>query len=162
PTHQELYEVWPSDLASLFRIAGIPRRSPPPFDDGCAGESNAMAGAPPKITSPLRGVTYAIQHGGATTPGHDDERVALTAVTDGLPFRYFVARGPVNGYSRIQDLGKAAATRRLEAGFAIAIVDEALAGDRRAGRSRSGLWFDLAKLDPVQPVLLHGGDPEGG
>ncbi len=73
----ELFEVWPSDLAKLFAAAGLPRRPLPPAAAGC-GEIEALRGSPPRITSPLDGVTYTLR------PHHaDGETVALQAVTDG-------------------------------------------------------------------------------
>lgn len=35
PTHAEVFEVWPSDLASLFAAAGLARRALPPSGPGC-------------------------------------------------------------------------------------------------------------------------------
>jgi penicillin-binding protein 1C len=78
PTHTEVFEVWPSDLAKLFAQAGLPRRALPPPAPGCDDVDDTGAGAPPKITSPLRGVTYTLR------PGKPDgTRVALSAITDG-------------------------------------------------------------------------------
>jgi penicillin-binding protein 1C len=70
----EVYEVWPSDLARLFAAAGLPRRPLPPAAPGCDDEE-APRGAPPRITSPLGGVTYNLRSGADT--------LALQAVTDG-------------------------------------------------------------------------------
>jgi len=54
----EVFEFWPSDIAQLFAQAGMPRRKPPVVD--CA---NAALGKPPRITSPVAHVTYALsQH----------------------------------------------------------------------------------------------------
>jgi hypothetical protein len=75
---------------------------------------------------------------------------------DGLPFRYYVARDGALGYSRIQDVGNAAGARRLERGWSVAIVEEGDSGGRRAGRSRAGLWFDLARLERVKPESMRG------
>ena len=36
--HREVYEFWPSDLRELFTRAGLPRRPPPPFLPGTAGD----------------------------------------------------------------------------------------------------------------------------
>ena len=73
-THTEVFEYWPSDLAKVFRQAGIPRRVPPALPD-C--DSGAEEGQAPQITSPLRGETYArrISRGG-------EERIALHATVD--------------------------------------------------------------------------------
>jgi penicillin-binding protein 1C len=74
-THTEVYELWSSDMAALFQAAGLPRRRVPPPAPGC-GEGEAPPGIPPRITSPLRGVTYTLQHA-------RPESIALQAVTDG-------------------------------------------------------------------------------
>jgi penicillin-binding protein 1C len=76
PTHSEVYEVWSSDMLQLFAQAGLPRRPVPPPMPGCgAGDGD---GRPPRITSPLRGVTYQVQRALA-----GKRRIALNAVTDG-------------------------------------------------------------------------------
>ena len=73
-THTEVFEYWPSDLAKVFRQAGIPRRSPPALAD-C--DSGAEEGQAPQITSPLRGETYTrrVSRG-------DEQRIALHATVD--------------------------------------------------------------------------------
>jgi len=59
-TRREILEFWPSDLARLFREAGMPRRAPPPLPD-CAGDGAFVSADAPQITSPLRGVTYTLR-----------------------------------------------------------------------------------------------------
>lgn len=62
PTHRVVYEMWSSDLLKLFQQAGLPRRTPPPFDPRCETHTAAsQGGAPPQITSPLRGVVYSLR-----------------------------------------------------------------------------------------------------
>lgn len=76
-TRTEVFEFWPSDLLELFRQAGIPRRSPPPWHPACSFTVRASQGLAPVITSPREGVTYTVRisnHGNATIP--------LSAVTD--------------------------------------------------------------------------------
>jgi len=74
----EVYEFWPSDLLRLFRIAGLPRRVPPPYVPGCNLAQVGSHGVAPKITSPLRGVTYTLR------PGLDSHyTTGLLATTDG-------------------------------------------------------------------------------
>lgn len=73
-THTEVYEFWPSDLARVFRQAGIPRRSPPSIPDCAAGADQGQA---PQITSPVRGVTYTRR---ASRAG--EERIAFSATVD--------------------------------------------------------------------------------
>jgi len=50
----EVFEFWRSDIQRLFAKAGMPRRQPPAIDCG----REASPGAPPTITSPLRGAEY--------------------------------------------------------------------------------------------------------
>lgn len=56
-TRFEVFEFWPSDMLKLFRQAGMPRRTPPPMPS-CAVDDPLDA---PRITSPLRGVSYALR-----------------------------------------------------------------------------------------------------
>lgn len=60
--HEEVYEFWSTDMLRLFREAGLPRRTPPPAPD-CTGSVSAAIHEPPRIASPLRGVTYSIRAG---------------------------------------------------------------------------------------------------
>ncbi len=48
----EVYEFWPTELLSIFRRAGVPRKLPPPFLPGTAAEFVARSGNAPRITSP--------------------------------------------------------------------------------------------------------------
>jgi len=68
-TRFEVFEFWPSDMLKLFRQAGMPRRTPPPLP-GCTAD-DPLDG--PRITSPLRGVSYALRR----SKGQDD--IALDA-----------------------------------------------------------------------------------
>ena len=72
-TRTEIFEYWPSDLAKVFRQAGIPRRAPPPLPD-CAAPDDGQA---PQIVSPLRGETYTrrLSRGG-------EERISFNATVD--------------------------------------------------------------------------------
>jgi penicillin-binding protein 1C len=71
----EVFEFWPSDLLRIFRQAGIPRRAPPAYDPSCGLADRSGRGLPPRITSPLSGVTY---HENAAAPGP----IPLSAVAD--------------------------------------------------------------------------------
>jgi len=75
-THSEVYEYWPSDLAKVFRQAGIPRRAPPELPD-CANDSSADEGQAPQIVSPLRGEIYTRR-----ISREGDERIAFNATVD--------------------------------------------------------------------------------
>ncbi|KWI41755.1 penicillin-binding protein 1C [Burkholderia stagnalis] len=74
-THTEIFEFWPSDLQQVFAKAGIPRRHPPQNPD-CTNAGQAD-GDPPRITSPLRGSTYAMRVKDAR-----DTRIAFNATAD--------------------------------------------------------------------------------
>jgi penicillin-binding protein 1C len=56
-TREVVYEFWPSDMMKLFREAGMPRRKAPVIPN-CAADDASDA---PKITTPLRGVTYTLR-----------------------------------------------------------------------------------------------------
>lgn len=71
----EVFQYWPSDLASVFARAGIPIRKPP-HNAMCAGAGQPQ-GDPPAITSPLRGTAYALR-----LDRPDGNAVALTATSD--------------------------------------------------------------------------------
>lgn len=74
---REVYEVWDSDLLRLFALAGLSRRTPPPFHHLCATPERADAiTRPPRITSPQEGLTYQILPQGAN-------QIELSAVSDG-------------------------------------------------------------------------------
>ncbi|NND64480.1 MAG: hypothetical protein HKM24_00815 [Gammaproteobacteria bacterium] len=73
----KVYEFWPSDVARLFRLAGAPRRPPPPYLDNCDIETKTTAGKAPKITSPQKTLTYHIREHNLQS-----ERVLFEAVSD--------------------------------------------------------------------------------
>jgi penicillin-binding protein 1C len=75
-THQEVFEVWPTDMLKLWSAAGLPRRTPPPTLPGCPAEQE-VPGVPPRITSPSSGVAYTLR------PGKGNETLAFLAETDG-------------------------------------------------------------------------------
>jgi penicillin-binding protein 1C len=64
PTRTEVHEYWPSDMLRLFAQAGMPRRVPPRAADcserALAG-NEADNGRAPRITTPLRSVTYTLR-----------------------------------------------------------------------------------------------------
>ncbi len=60
PLSTQVFEFWPSDMLKLFRLAGIPRRTPPAEDPGCPADVTAATGNPPKIISPVKHLTYAV------------------------------------------------------------------------------------------------------
>jgi penicillin-binding protein 1C len=79
----ETYEFWPSDMLKLFREAGMPRRVPPRFGEICRSMiANDEIGGGPKITSPLRGLTYTLRHGKGAASAAGEEVVTLNAISD--------------------------------------------------------------------------------
>ncbi|MBV8802521.1 MAG: penicillin-binding protein 1C, partial [Gammaproteobacteria bacterium] len=60
-TRFDIYEFWSSDLLSIFRKAGIQRRTPPPFDESCSAGLKNDNGIIPQITSPQTELSYALQ-----------------------------------------------------------------------------------------------------
>jgi penicillin-binding protein 1C len=77
-THEEVFEFWPSDIAQLFRKAGIARRQPPAWAADCSLDLQAANGVAPSITSPAARLAYQLR---ADRIG--DEQLPLTATTDG-------------------------------------------------------------------------------
>jgi penicillin-binding protein 1C len=71
-TREVVYEFWPSDMMKLFREAGMPRRKAPVIPN-CAADDASDA---PKITTPLRGLTYTLRRD-STAP----QTIALEAST---------------------------------------------------------------------------------
>jgi penicillin-binding protein 1C len=76
PVRREVFEVWPTDVLKLWSSAGLPRKTPPPAIPGCEAEQDVL-GSPPRITSPLGGVSYTLR------PGKGNETLAFLAETDG-------------------------------------------------------------------------------
>ncbi len=74
---REVYEFWPSDILRIFQQAGIPRRTPPPWDPRLSLDDQAARGKPPRITSPQNHVVYTVR-----MRSGENERVPLKAVTD--------------------------------------------------------------------------------
>ena len=57
---REVYEFWPTELLSIFRRAGVPRKLPPPFLPETDPELVARTGNPPRIIAPAAGSTYEV------------------------------------------------------------------------------------------------------
>lgn len=74
--HEEVFEFWPSDLLQLFQAAGLPRRTPPPFEAGCQPPLETAGGMAPRIVSPRAGLTYSLRLSQA------DASLPLEAVVD--------------------------------------------------------------------------------
>lgn len=71
--YAQVFEFWPSDLLKIFQMAGVPRRSPPPYDPNC---EKFAQGQSPEIVSPRRHLDY--------TASKDDQRsqIPFSAVSD--------------------------------------------------------------------------------
>ncbi|WP_231743261.1 penicillin-binding protein 1C [Janthinobacterium sp. B9-8] len=78
-TKTEVFEFWSSDMARLFKEAGVPRRKPPHID--CSGM--ASLGDAPKISSPLAGLSYTLR---LSKP---DETIALQAAASSEQLYWF-------------------------------------------------------------------------
>ena len=57
---REVYEFWPTELLSIFRRAGVPRKLPPPFLPDTDPELVARTGNPPRIIAPAAGNAYEV------------------------------------------------------------------------------------------------------
>jgi penicillin-binding protein 1C len=76
-------EFWDSDILELFRLAGVRRDVPPPFEKPCDDLGGSDAGAhPPGIISPQAGMTYPIRTNG-------DSTIEFSSVSDGGRHRLF-------------------------------------------------------------------------
>jgi penicillin-binding protein 1C len=60
-TRTEVFEFWPSDMLTIFKLAGIPRRVPPRSADDCFINDQATRGTPPVIISPKQGLHYTVR-----------------------------------------------------------------------------------------------------
>ncbi|OGT83401.1 MAG: penicillin-binding protein 1C [Gammaproteobacteria bacterium RIFCSPLOWO2_02_FULL_61_13] len=62
-TRQEVFEYWSSDMLRLFRLAGMPRRTPPDTVQGCTANSKISAAGDevPRVRSPMENVTYTLR-----------------------------------------------------------------------------------------------------
>lgn len=100
-THEQVYEVWPSDVARLVEMAGLARRALPPAAESCAGDASMVAG-PPRILSPQPDVTYELRR---DKPA--EARLHLLAHADG-------AAAAVTWFSDAEVLGTVAPGHVLE------------------------------------------------
>jgi len=81
----------------------------------------------------------------------------VSATDDGLPYRYYFAgRDGAYGYANLQNAEDDAPDQDLEAGFAVAILEEQTARGERWGRTKKGRWVAMRELVPARPNLFHG------
>lgn len=57
----EVFEFWPPDLLEMFKLAGVPRKTPPPMEASAESLAAADTGAVPKIVSPRSALVYTLQ-----------------------------------------------------------------------------------------------------
>ncbi|OYW31460.1 MAG: penicillin-binding protein 1C, partial [Chthoniobacter sp. 12-60-6] len=57
----EVFEFWPPDLLEMFKLAGVPRKTPPPLELSAESLAAADAGAVPKIVTPRAALVYTLQ-----------------------------------------------------------------------------------------------------
>ncbi len=96
----EVYEFWPSDLQQIFRQAGMPRRTPPPFVGDCSLEQQAASGEPPRISSPSEVITYTLR-----ADRIDEEHIPFEAVVDAdVQHLYWFIDNRLAGESRAGEL----------------------------------------------------------
>ncbi|WP_395736027.1 penicillin-binding protein 1C [Prosthecobacter sp.] len=58
---REVFEFWPPDLLEMFKLAGVPRKTPPPLKASAESLTAADMGAVPKIVSPRAALVYTLQ-----------------------------------------------------------------------------------------------------
>ena len=73
---EEVYEFWPSDIAAVFRRAGIAMRRPPAWAPGCELNITSSFGHAPRIASPLSTLVYQAPNASKDYP------LLFSAVTD--------------------------------------------------------------------------------
>jgi penicillin-binding protein 1C len=119
----EVFEFWPSELMQLFAQAGMPRRRPPEPSE-C---TNAVAsGTPPRITSPLTTVTYALR---SQRMGNETIPLAANADSETRRVHWFVD----DSYVGSGPPGVAVAWTPLRAGrYLVRAVDDHGRADTRA------------------------------
>jgi penicillin-binding protein 1C len=118
--HTEIYEYWPSDMQRLFIMAGLPRRAVPAAAPGCKTTEDASNGIAPRITSPLRAVTYTLE----------TESIMLQATLDGDAQEVFWFAN--NGYIGSARRGQVVSWQPKKPGhFLLRAVDELGRADSR-------------------------------
>lgn len=127
-TELRVFEFWPSDLARLFALAGLPRRAPPTPDPRCThttADAHARDGL--RVSSPLADVTYTLRL------SHPEESIALRAVAA-------AGVGKTYWFANTSFVGQSAPERDLPwrpktpGQFQISVVDERGLSDVRQVR----------------------------
>lgn len=63
---REVFEFWPPDLLEMFKLAGVPRKTPPPLEANAESLIAADSAAAPKIVSPRAALVYTLQASDST------------------------------------------------------------------------------------------------
>lgn len=82
-THMAVYEFWDAEYIDMFRRAGVIRKTPPPFMDGCNLDEIATDATPPIILSPIDGTRMVI------LDKSDSMRVTLRAISENTDAKIF-------------------------------------------------------------------------
>jgi len=82
----KVFEVWPSDLAAVFKRLGIHKNSPPPFAKDCLDEEEIYYGKKPEIVYPVVGLDYMI----STDDGSENIPFKATIDNDASTVFWFV------------------------------------------------------------------------
>jgi penicillin-binding protein 1C len=133
-THREVFEFWPSDLLTLFRQAGLPRKVPPSFSPECKGGESF--GVRPDIVSPQRGIVYQLRLAhlsqskeGETLELTTDEPIPLKAVADAdTQFLFWFVDSALVGKARP---GEAVFWKPGPGTFIVRVVDDQGRSDSR-------------------------------
>ena len=121
-TRSEVFEFWPSEVLQLFDQAGMPRRRPPASAE-C--RNNSVAGAAPKITSPLTSAIYTVR---AARLGVESIPLAANAAGDVRRLHWFVG----DSYIATGSPGVAIAWRPAQGGrYVVRAVDDRGRADTR-------------------------------
>jgi penicillin-binding protein 1C len=128
-TRAEVFEYWPSDLAQLFKQAGMPRRQVP--QNRCVQAESSNADAAPAITSPLTGAVYSLRR-----KGSQSVPLAATLSADSRRVFWFVD----SSYAGSSEPGIALAWTPTHAGsYTVLAVDDE---GRSASRELDVQWID--------------------
>ncbi|MBU0631460.1 penicillin-binding protein 1C [bacterium] len=74
-TKMEVFEFWPSDIQEIFLMAGVKKKSPPPYESGCT--KNTQISSEPTIQSPTEGLIYTLE-----PDKIKESRIPFTAILD--------------------------------------------------------------------------------
>ncbi len=134
-THSEVFEYWPSDLAQLFKQAGMPRRAAPENRCGTL-DTAASSDAAPVISSPLNGATYTLRRRVSSTLSTQSVPLSANLSADARKVFWFIN----SAYVGTSDPGIGLAWSPTHAGtYTILAVDDQ---GRTASRALSVEWLE--------------------